>query len=191
LRTVVIVLAALALAAGGTVAFALPAGAAATQFTATIDTLPVTNATASVAFSGGKPSGSVISSVQIDNPFSQGRPTCTGLGAGSTAWNCTFAPTGNEVGTFNEGVANIEIDVTDAAGTVAHNILSFDVLNDPEYGGPSPMPVAPGATGYALRSYVFTPGAVTITGTPSSEASYVALELEFPGEGWDGIQSCP
>ncbi|HEY2642960.1 MAG TPA: hypothetical protein VGI56_04320 [Galbitalea sp.] len=175
----------------GAIGFALPAAAAPTTgFSAEITNLPVLDDATDITLAGTKPTTSTITAVRLHNGgFTiDATDDCGQSESGPLAFDCDFPTSQLEV--LEDGQSSVEIDVTAGDGTQTHNVVSFDVLAD-DGSQSSPGIVPDGATGYALRTYQFVPGGVVVTGTPSSEASYVGFDLEEFGEGWYDLSNCP
>ena len=96
IRSIVIGVAALGLAAGGVLGLVAPAGAD-DPFTASIQSPAalVAGSTTPLVFGGAKDSGAVITDVTVDNPSARDltAAACQNGSAGSASWSCTYSPT--------------------------------------------------------------------------------------------------
>jgi hypothetical protein len=180
LRPFVITLLSLAIALGASVGLAAPASASTdTSFTAAFSdrTLPILDDyEGDLVFGGSKSASSTVTGADVSVA---GDTTCRGA-SGGTSWSCDFAPSDG----YPDGHQTIVIHQQNADGTLAQNVLAFDVLNPSEEGENfSTTPVV---------SYSFVPGGLQLTTTESGDNDDVAGTQTFiSGEGWSDGPNCP
>ena len=171
LRPIVIAIATLGLALGAGVGLAAPALADSTEFTGQVNNLPVTTDSTDISFSGTQASGSSFSSITVSNagnPYSVDLTDCTY--ASVTDWSCDWPVPADSLQS-GEGPLTSYITMAqhNTDGTTSTDVLTFDVWGYDDGQGTD--------SGYAVQDFQFTPGGVSLTTAPSSDADNVGAFL--------------
>jgi hypothetical protein len=183
LRPMVIAVAALGLALGAGIGLAAPAiadaGFAVHVTNGPLISVPEVGPT-EVDFSGSKAATSAITSATSD---AGDMGSCV-TPAGGANFSCEL----NSGEVIEAGTYSAQFVETDADGTETTQVLTFVVYDQPAPTDP-PVPAQPTAP---LVGYQFTPGGVTVTGTPTGDANAAATEIGQQGDGgFDVLVSCP
>ncbi len=186
LRPIVLGFVSLGLAVGAGIGLAAPAQADNALTGGIISPSPVIldDVSTTLTFGGTKDATSTITQFEINNPAPAtvaAATNCTVTPDG-TGWTCSYTAT------FNGADGNtIEVDYTNSDGTPSQTLITFDVKDDPET-SPAPVP-------YVVPTTTFSPGAVTVTPTPSIAAGADLGETQlyvFNGEDWTAQDlGCP
>ena len=183
LRPTVIVAISLGLALGASVGLAAPALADGSGFTAVVTNAPLKVGVSSpnIDFAGTKPVGSTLSFGGQNMTTANTDYTCTGLAAGNSAWTCHYPlPSGLVAGHYSA-----QFIVTNPDNSSSTQVLSFVVFPMSEIQMTDPTPTSP------LVGYQFSPGGVTVSGTPTGAASLVGTQILVPGDTAVAPVSCP
>ncbi|HEY5230419.1 MAG TPA: hypothetical protein VIJ11_05975 [Galbitalea sp.] len=165
LRPIVIAIASLGLALGAGVGLAAPA-LADTGFTASIEGGPILSGGTEIDFTGEKASTSAITSASINI---EGDISSCQIPAGGANWSCEF----DSVEAIEAGTYAAQFVETDADGTETTQVLTFAVY-DPVAPTDPPLPTQPTSP---LVGYQFSPGGVTVTGTPTGAGNAVGISI--------------